>query len=456
MDCRKERASDTSKLGRRCALSLCSQPPKGFGAQTLLRIAKVAPKLSDLSHLSSEDLQEQLGPTLGKVLFQNLHPASDKWLGTLERAKRELHQHLKQNIFPIAITSNLYPLLLKLIPDPPPILYAKGNIPLLAITNAVAIVGTREPTQGGLAVARYLASQLTRRNYTIISGLAKGIDRAAHEGALSVHGKTIAVFGTPLDTIYPLEHRSLATCILAESGVIVSELALGQRGFRTAFVRRDRIQSGLSLAVLPIQTRNEGGTMHTVHFARTQNRLVVCPEPLPPEAHALQYEGIKTLINEGKEKTPSFIPQNVNYSELLSLFQQKLHDLLSDQEDGQKSSGEPFSHLESTYASSPASNTANVAEPPAPYQQKQLNAAVSENTQPSLMHPALPPAQQMLPATRETWAPSLPPQPADTSTEPFVGTGEQGTFGFIWRSCVITGQHLDAKQTCEKVKDNQD
>jgi DNA processing protein len=311
---------------------------KGIGLQTLLRIVKVIPLLSELPHLSDEVLQKQLGSSPGKALFQSLHNVSGQWQSLVERAERELHQHLEQGIFPLAITSDLYPPTLKLIPDPPPILFAKGNIELLRTPKAVAIVGTREPTKGGLIVAHHLAFQLAQRNYTIVSGLAKGIDGAAHEGALDAQGKTIAAFGTPLDTIYPAQHRSLAERILAGSGVIVSELALGQRSFRTAFVRRDRIQSGLSLAVFPIQTRNDGGTMHTVNYARTQKRLVVCPKPLSSEANAPQYEGIQTLLNQGKEKTLSFTLQYVNYNKLLSLLQQKLYDLLPDERDGQDES----------------------------------------------------------------------------------------------------------------------
>ncbi len=328
---------------------------KGFGVQTVLRIAKGLPSLSRIAQFSCDDLQGLLGPSLGKELFQNIHQRPDKWKDVLERAENDYARHLEQDIFPIAITSDLYPPLLKLIPDPPPILYAKGNIALLHTTNAVAIIGTREPTSGGLFVARHLASQLAQHNYTIVSGLAKGIDRAAHEGALEAKGKTVAVFGTSLETVYPAEHRSLAASILAESGVLISELALGQRGFRTAFVRRDRIQSGLSLAILPIQTRNDGGTMHTVHFARTQNRLVVCPKPLSTEAHALQYEGIRTLINEGWEKTPSFAPQHVSYEKLLSLFQRKLHELLDERERREESKMEKLPSPKTSRISVPTS-----------------------------------------------------------------------------------------------------
>jgi DNA processing protein len=378
---------------------------KGIGTQTLLRIVKTTPRFSELSLLSSESLQERLGASAGKAVFQSLHEPADQWQNMIERAKRELHQHFEQDIFPLAITSELYPPTLRLIPDPPPILYVKGNIELLRVPRTVAIIGTREPTQRGLFVAHQIASQLAERDYTIISGLAKGIDGAAHEGALSVQGKTIAVFGTPLDTIYPAEHRSLAERILAASGVIVSELALGQRGFQTAFVRRDRIQSGLSLAVLPIQTRNNGGTMHTVRFARIQNRLVICPKPAPSEAYALQYEGIKTLLSEGKERTLSFTVEHVNYSKLLSLFQQKLHDLLPYAKDEQeKLNGSAFSSEEDTYKP----ETSDTAPLPSFQQQELLNHANTETVPLPLVYATLPSIQRTLSAVREAEGQFIP------------------------------------------------
>ncbi len=396
---------------------------KGFGAQTILRIAKVLPTLSRITQFSCDDLQEQLGPPLGKELFQNIHQRPDEWKCVLERAEKDYARHLEHEIFPLAITSDLYPPLLKLIPDPPPILYVKGNIALLHTTNAIAIVGTREPTSGGLFVARHLASQLARHNYTIVSGLAKGIDRAAHEGALEVKGKTIAVFGTSLDTVYPAEHRSLAASILAESGVLVSELALGQRGFRTAFVRRDRIQSGLSLAILPIQTRNDGGTMHTVHFARTQNRLVVCPKPLPTETHALQYEGIRTLINEGWEKTPSFAPQHVSYEKLLSLFQQKLIELFEEKEHREESKTERLSSSQTSRVSVPTSPQKSTESLPVLRQQEPFESTL-ETTQLPLIDSVLSSTQfkpQILHETSEPYSPSsqIPlwePESSESST----------------------------------------
>jgi DNA processing protein len=128
-------------------------------------------------------------------------------------------------------------------------LYAKGESDLLKHPRTIAIVGTRNPTQEGVHVAYRLTQQWVRYGYVIVSGLARGIDTAAHKGALEAAGKTIAVLGTPLDTIYPAENKGLAEQIVKEGGLLLSELIAGQSGFRSAFVRRDHIQSGLSLRV---------------------------------------------------------------------------------------------------------------------------------------------------------------------------------------------------------------
>jgi DNA processing protein len=386
---------------------------KGIGHQTLVRIARTIPDLSELPQMPLEMLQEHLGTTPGTILAQSFHHTPAMWQDAREQAERELSSHLEQGIVPLPLTHAFYPPLLKLIADPPPILYAKGNIPLLRDTRAVAIVGTRQPTSTGIQVAHELAYRLAQRQYTIVSGLAKGIDCAAHQGALDAQGKTIAVFGTPLDTVYPAEHRDLAERILSEYGVIVSEMALGQRTFPTAFVRRDRIQSGLSLAVLPIQTRNDGGTMHTVQFARTQNRLIICPRPPSAEAQARQYEGIRTLINEGAENTHSFLFHRLNYGKLLSLFQAKSHELLPAMKENQIAlATELFPSPSYTSVASLILDVIEENTPPLqPSKKKPRRNIVAESTLPLLSSST----QRILPAVREIQEPFLPsPQLAQT------------------------------------------
>jgi DNA processing protein len=273
---------------------------KGVGLQTLLRIIRSYPSSEALTRASLEELHHSLDRKLAEYLHQNLE---NQWPDAVNTAREAIQRHIDKGVTPIPVTSEKYPPLLKLIPDAPAILYAKGDISVLQQSLSVAVVGTREPTQQGMKVAHRIARECASRGYVIISGLAKGIDTAGHTGALDAGGKTIAVFGTALDKIYPAENKELAERISKEAGVVVSELPFGQRGFKTAFVQRDRIQSGLSLCVIPVQTGCNGGTMHTVKFARAQKRLVVCPRPVEAEKTAVQYEGIWFLIREGKVRS---------------------------------------------------------------------------------------------------------------------------------------------------------
>jgi DNA processing protein len=177
------------------------------------------------------------------------------------------------------------------------VLYVLGNEDALRRECTVAVVGTRTPTDVGIKVTGRISEFFAMAGCLVVSGLAKGIDRAAHVATLRAKGETAAVLGTSLDTIYPAENRPLAEQILASGGVMLSELPLGSPSSKGAFVRRDRIQSGLSLAVIAVQTDVSGGTMHTINFAEKQNRLIFCPAPVLSEAHAPQYRGILGLID---------------------------------------------------------------------------------------------------------------------------------------------------------------
>lgn len=296
---------------------------KGVGLQSILRIIKIFPTPQELLRTPVNELEQKLGHPLSQCLSKGLTEWSTLWAQAQENWKKSV----EKGIVAIPITSDYYPPLLQLIADPPPILYAKGNISLLKDAHTVAIVGTREPTQRGLDVAHYLAQQWAEYKYIIVSGLAKGIDTAAHEGALSVQGRTVAVLGTSLDKIYPAENRGLVERILKQNGLLLSEISVGQPSFKTAFVRRDRIQSGLSLCVMPVQTRKDGGTMHTIHFAKEQKRYVACPQPATTEKLAIQYEGIWSLISE--QKIPCFnIEREKNYKILNNEFELLLQKLL--------------------------------------------------------------------------------------------------------------------------------
>ena len=122
-----------------------------------------------------------------------------------------------------------YPPLLKLIPDPPPILFVRGNLATLSMADTLAVVGTRDATELGKQVAGRIVKYFGRSGYVIVSGLAKGIDTAAHNGAVEAEARTVAVLGTALDQIYPTENRDLAERIANDSGALITELPLGRK-----------------------------------------------------------------------------------------------------------------------------------------------------------------------------------------------------------------------------------
>jgi DNA processing protein len=185
----------------------------------------------------------------------------------------------KNNIKIISRCSRNYPKRLSHISNPPALLHVLGNINSLN-RDCIAIVGTREPTEFGIIAARKLAASFAERGYVVVSGLANGIDAAAHQGALDANGITVAVLAHGLDTIYPAKNKKIAESIIKSNGALVSEYPWGRKISRNNFVARDRIQSGLSFGVFVVETGIEGGTMHTVRFCKEQKRsLIVLKHP---------------------------------------------------------------------------------------------------------------------------------------------------------------------------------
>lgn len=186
-----------------------------------------------------------------------------------------------------------YPRLLKEIHDPPIGLYRKGGYGFEA--PCVAIVGSRRTTLYGQATAKKLGAELARLGFCVVSGLARGIDTAAHEGALSVGGKTAAVLGTGIDIIYPSENLELYRRI-AESGAVLSEFPFGRKADRQTFAMRNRIVSGMSEAIIVVESDVDGGAMITAKFAGEQGRLIFA---VPGRIDQPSSAGCHQLIRDG-------------------------------------------------------------------------------------------------------------------------------------------------------------
>ncbi|NQD36070.1 DNA-protecting protein DprA [Permianibacter sp. IMCC34836] len=188
-----------------------------------------------------------------------------------------------------------YPALLRDLPDPPLLLYVLGNAELLADPQ-LAIVGSRNPTPPGRDNAVAFAKALAESGLTITSGLALGIDAAAHEGALLGKGPTIAVAGTGVDRVYPASHRELAHRIVAGGGALISEFALGTPPLKHQFPQRNRIISGLSLGTLVVEAALSSGSLITARQALEQGREVFA---IPGSIHNPMAKGCHQLIRQG-------------------------------------------------------------------------------------------------------------------------------------------------------------
>lgn len=193
-----------------------------------------------------------------------------------KRAEDEIEKSTSVGIRAYSIHDPDYPARLSVIPDPPAVLFVKGNPKAAHHPKAVAIVGTREPTPYGETVARRSGKTAVEAGFVVVSGLAHGCDKFGHEGCLDALGVGVAVMAHGLDKVYPAANRDLAARLLEFGGCLVSEYPIGTAAARTAFAERDRIQSGLSDGVFVIETDVKGGTMHTVRFSREQRRPLAC------------------------------------------------------------------------------------------------------------------------------------------------------------------------------------
>jgi DNA processing protein len=195
-----------------------------------------------------------------------------------------------------------YPERLLEIYDPPAVLWVRGDVALLA-RPGIAVVGTRQPTPYGVGMAEMLSRDLANRRLTILSGMARGVDSAAHKGALDAGGKDGAVWGTGIDVVYPKENKKLAERIVESGGAIVSEYPLGTFPAPQNFPIRNRILSGMSVGVLVIEAGEYSGTRITARCAMEQNRDVYA---VPGNVTSKGAWGPNTLIKQGAKLTATW------------------------------------------------------------------------------------------------------------------------------------------------------
>lgn len=208
--------------------------------------------------------------------------------------KRELEQIEKRGLSVITLTDATYPSPLRTIPDPPPLLYAQGEWKE-GDACSIALVGSRSPTSYGRLMTERLSRELAELGFTVVSGLARGIDSCAHRGAMAAGGRTIAVLGCGLAVIYPPESGPLREEI-ARAGAVLSEFPLFAKPERLNFPVRNRLISGLSLGTLVVEAAAQSGALITANFALEQGREVFA---VPGPAYSPKSKGAHRLIKMG-------------------------------------------------------------------------------------------------------------------------------------------------------------
>jgi DNA processing protein len=277
----------------------------------------VFPATAHLLEWLAISLTPGLGPTRARKLVEHFGSAEAVFRATLtelestgmqavsaqsiatgksaESAREEIAHAAAADVIMISLDDPLYPPRLKEIYDPPPVLRVRGNAEALT-EPGIAMVGTRHPTPYGSGMAERLACDLAMQGLVIISGMARGVDTASHRGAISAKGKTIAVFGTGVDVIYPKENSRLSEQILALGGALISEFPLGTFAAPQNFPIRNRIISGMSVGVLVVEAAEYSGTRITARCALEQNRDVFA---VPGNVTNKNSWGQNTLIKQG-------------------------------------------------------------------------------------------------------------------------------------------------------------
>ena len=258
----------------------------GIGNHLFKRLIDCFNSPENVFEASGKDLLEVEGITPRLVAAIKHHKVRDS-------VKKDLDLVIKKGYKIVTMADTDYPSLLLQIPDPPPFLYVFGS--LNGSSKNIAVVGSRNATEYGISTTRRLCKNLALLNMTIVSGMAIGIDSAAHQGALTAKGNTIAVLGSGLEIIYPAENRKLFHMI-AENGAVISEFSLLTEPEPHNFPIRNRIISGISLGTVVVEATKRSGSLITARLAAEQNREVFA---IPGSIHSFKSTGTHTLIKQG-------------------------------------------------------------------------------------------------------------------------------------------------------------
>ncbi len=258
----------------------------GLGARNALKLIRAFGNPGAVFHASLSELRSC---GIRRAVADAIHSGL-----SFEDAATELKKVAEAGVEIVTFHDPRYPVRLKEIYDPPILLYARGRAELL-VTDSMAIVGSRRPTPYGRSVAEKFGRELSLAGLTIVSGLARGIDSAAHRGAAAGSGETIAVLGNGVDVVYPPENRKLIDEV-AQRGLVVSEFPMGSTAFPQNFPIRNRIISGLSYGVMVVEAAQYSGSLITARLALDQGRAVLA---VPGSIASKPSWGPNLLIKQG-------------------------------------------------------------------------------------------------------------------------------------------------------------
>jgi len=297
----------------------------GMGPRRIQRVARVLGEAAELFRLPLTALEALQIPVVSARFIAEgkaRKAAEEEWQKTIEAGCSVM-----------TLADDDYPERLREIFDPPPVLWVRGDRGLLS-QPAIAVVGTRAPSAYGSGMAEMLSRDLAARRMVILSGMARGIDTAAHKGALSSGGRTVAVWGTGMDVVYPKENKRLAEEIILAGGTIVSEQPMGTFPAPQNFPLRNRIISGMSVGVLVVEAGEQSGTRVTARCALEQNREVYA---VPGNVTSRNAWGPNTLIKQGARLTATW--EDI-WEDLPSQIRLELEGRLESAQDGDRIGGQ--------------------------------------------------------------------------------------------------------------------
>ncbi|WP_297890058.1 DNA-processing protein DprA [Sulfurihydrogenibium sp.] len=259
---------------------------KGLGNITIKKLIEKYGSASVVLEIDYQTLKTDFGESLAKVITERDKTLKDVALMEIEKSE-------KMNVKIVPLSSPDYPSLLKNIPDPPAVIYVKGNFPIPE--NTLSVVGSRRHSNYGTFIVNTIIRELAKNKVNIVSGLAVGIDSLAHKVALEEKSFTTAVLGSGLDIFYPPENRKLFESIV-ENGCVISEFPLGTKPSAYSFPQRNRVIAGLSYGVFVVEAPEKSGSLITANLANEYGRLVFT---VPTNINNTYGKGNNILIKEG-------------------------------------------------------------------------------------------------------------------------------------------------------------